>query len=95
MVANILVVVLAACLFDNQTEQQETVIAVFPAAAGIEGETSLPIELDVVLERAQFKSVLIELWAEEIAGAAGVSEKLVNGYFGGQVFVGIVREIFA
>ena len=63
--------------------------------SGIEGETSFPVEPDIVLERAQLKSVLIELRAEEVACAAGVSEKVVNGDLGRQVLVGIVGEILA
>src|SRR6202034_2295143 len=57
--------------------------------------TALSVKLDVILERAQLQPVLVELGAEEVAGASSVSEKVVNGDFGGPVVVGIVGEILA
>src|ERR1700722_15604687 len=95
VLANIVVVVLATGLLDDQAQQQKPIVAVFPAAAGLEGQTPLAVKLDVILERAQLQAVLVELGAEEVAGASSVSQKVVNGDFGGHVFVGIVGEILA
>ena len=37
----------------------------------------------------------VELWPEEIAGAAGVRQKVMNGDLGSDVLIGIVGEIFS
>ena len=69
MLANIVVVVLATGFLDDQAQQQKPIVAVFLAAAGLEGQTPLSVKLDVILQRAQLQAVLVELGAEEVAGA--------------------------
>src|SRR5215813_6392439 len=84
---DIVVVTLAAYSFNDDAEQKETVVAVLPTAAGLESQPALAIKLDVVLERAEFQSVLVEFGAEEISCAARMREQMVEGHLGGDIFV--------
>ena len=55
---------------------------------------AVAVELDVVLRGAEFQAVGVELGAEEVSGASGVGQQVMDGDLGGEVFVGIVGEIF-
>src|ERR1035438_10783532 len=95
MVANVIVVVFAACLFDHEPEQQKTIIAVFPAAAGFEGQVALAVQRDVVFERAKLQAMRVKLRTKEIARASGVSKQMMDGHLGCHVLVRIIGEIFS
>ncbi len=95
VVANVVVVALAAGLFDDEAEEEKAVVAVLELAAGLEAERTGAEELDVVLEGAQFEAVRVELGTEEVPGASGVGEQILDGDLCGDVLVRIVGEEFA
>src|SRR5579863_7973488 len=95
MFANVIVVILAADFLNDYAEQQKTVVAVFPLAARVEGQAACAVEFDVILQSLKFETMLIEFRAEEIAGATGVGEQMVDGNFCGDVFIRIVGKNFA
>ena len=64
-------------------------------AARLELGSPLAVELDVVGERAQLVAVGVEVGAEDVAGAAGVGQQLMDGDLGRDVAVGVVGEVGA
>src|SRR5215469_4721753 len=64
--AYVFVVVLAAHFLNDDAEQQETVVAVTPLAAGLELQTALPVELHVVLQSTKFQALLVEFRSEKV-----------------------------
>src|SRR5579863_7424644 len=95
MVVNVVVVAAAGDSFDDHAEQQEAIVAVRPAAAGLEFQAALAVELHIVLEGAQLSAMGIELRSEEIAGAAGVREQVMYGDLGSEVLVRVVGDILS
>ena len=75
-IANVVVVTATCDLFDHFAEQQKSIVAVFPAAAGFEFQISFAIQLHVVAQSAQFQPMRAELRAEDVAGSAGVREQV-------------------
>ena len=95
MLPDVLVVVLTADLFDHQAQQQETIVAVLPAAPGFEGQVALAVKREVIFERAKLQAMRVEFRAEEIARASGVSEQMMNGDLGSDVLVRVIGKIFS
>src|SRR5262249_5321047 len=89
------VIILATNFLNNDAKQQETVITVVPFTARFEFEATLPVECYVVLESAQFQSMFVELWAEEVACSASVCQQMMDGHLGSQIFVWIIGKIFS
>jgi hypothetical protein len=69
---DVVVVAVAGHLLDHASEQDEPVVAVLPAAAGLELEVPVAVQVDVVGERAELVAVGVEVGAEDVACAAGV-----------------------
>src|SRR5271165_2863901 len=94
VVADVIVIALAAHFFDHYSEQNEAVVAVLPAAAGgREAESAVAVELYIILQCAQLLAVRVKVWTEYVAGAAGVRQQVMDRYLRGDVLVGIVGEI--
>ena len=72
MLAYVVVIVFSAGFFDDQPEQNKTVIALFPATAGLELWAAIAIELDVILQCAQIHPMRIKFWPEDISSAPAV-----------------------
>jgi len=95
MLAHVVVVALAAHLLDHASEQDEAVVAVRPAAARLELQSLLAVQLDVVGEGSKLRAMGVEVGAEDVTGAAGVSQKLMDGDLGGDLTVRVVGEVRA
>jgi hypothetical protein len=95
VVANVVVVWHPADVFDEGAEQDEAVVGVLEAGARLMGEPTRAVELQVVAVLAQLQAVLVELGAEDVAGAAGVGEQVPHGDLGRHLFVGIVGQVLA
>ena len=95
MLADVVVVRHTADRFDERAEQDEAVVGVLPARAGFESEWARPVQIQVVAVVAQLQAVLVVVRAEDVAGAAGVCEELMDGDPRGDVPVGIVTEILS
>ena len=93
--AHVVVVALSAHLLDHHAEQDEAVVAVRPAAARRELESPLAVQLDVVIECAQRFAVGAKRGAEDVAGAAGVGQQLMDGHLGRDLPVGVVADVCA
>src|SRR5215472_15015358 len=94
MLADVVVITLAADLFDDDAEQDKTVIAVFPARAGFKSESAVLVEFHIVLKSAKLKAMSVEIGAEDVAGATGVGEQAFDGHFGSYVLVRVIRQEF-
>jgi hypothetical protein len=86
VLADVVVIALAGNFFDDDAEEQEAIVAVVPLRAGLEFERAALVEVDVVLEGAEVEAVLVEFRPEDIAGASGVGEEVVDGDLGSKIF---------
>jgi hypothetical protein len=89
VLVHVVVVALPRYLFDHAAEQDEAVVAVRLAAARLELESSLAVQLHVVGECAEFRAMEVEDGAEDVAGATGVGQELVARDLGGDPGWGI------
>src|SRR5207249_6506309 len=94
VVTYIVVVALAAYLFDHDAEQDEAVIAVPPLAARLELQRPVAVQLDVIVEGAQLQPVDLKLRAENVSGPAGVRQQMIDRDLAGDVLVGVIGQVF-
>jgi hypothetical protein len=90
--ARVVVVRLTADHLDDATEQDHAVVAVIPARAGRERRAAVAEELEVVLVLARLEAMIEVLGREDVAGAAGVREQLLDGH-GRHFLVRVVRQV--
>ena len=95
VLVHVVVVALSGHRLDHGAEQDEAVVAVRPLGPRLELGAALAVELHVVGERAELLAVGVELGPEDVAGAAGVRQQLVDRDLGGDLPVGVVGEVRA
>src|SRR5262252_5419980 len=76
--ADVVVVAFSAHPLDDHTEQEESIVAVLPAAARHEFQIALSIQVYVILQSAQVFAVLVEQPAKNVSGSAGMGQQLFD-----------------
>src|SRR5271166_6154963 len=81
VLTHVVVIALAAHFCDHDTEQNEAVIAVLPAAAGgREAESAVAVKLHIILQRTQLQAMRVKFRTEDVACAAGVRQQVMDRY---------------
>src|SRR5579872_6763085 len=95
MISNVVVIALAAHFLDDDSQQNETVIAVLPLAAWAELRRAAAVKIHIVLQCAEFQTVRIKFRTENVARSTSMRQQMMNCDFRRYILIGIVGEVLS
>src|ERR1700753_3031517 len=73
VIPHVVKIVLAAHSVDHRTEDHQTIVAVFPAAARLKSNRAAAKKMDVILMSAQLEAMLVKFRAEDLSRTSGMT----------------------